>query len=126
MINPPQTTNFKSETTIYQNSNGSLKINIETINSQINGQIWLRQIEIAQIFGIERTVASKYIKQVFRDEELDKQTNIQKNSIPNSENLVTLYSLEVVIAVGFRLSGTGAIRFRQWANTILKNQIVKK
>ncbi len=117
-----QITDQTNDSIISQNPNGSLKANTKTTN----GQIWLRQIEIANIFGVDRTVASKYIKQVFRDEELDKQTNVQKISILNSENLMTLYSLEVVIAVGFRLSGTSAIRFRQWANTVLKNQIIKK
>jgi prophage antirepressor-like protein/prophage maintenance system killer protein len=104
---------------IYQNPNGSLEINLT------QGKIWLTQANIAQIFEIDRTVATKHINKIFREEEVDKKSNVQKMHFPNSDKPVNIYSLDVVLAVGYKTNTSKAIKFRQWANTVLKDYITK-
>jgi hypothetical protein len=119
MSNQTEITNEKGEIIIYQNPSGEIK------SSLPNGEIWLRQLAIAQFFGIDRTVVSKYIKAIFRDQELDKSTNVQKTQLPDSDVLITMYSFDVLLAVGYRTSTPNATKFRQWVNTVLKSYITK-
>jgi prophage maintenance system killer protein/prophage antirepressor-like protein len=118
-LTSPVITNEKGEVIIYQNPNGSIEVNLK------NGDIWLTQAKIAQIFGVDRSVATKHINKIFRDEEIDKTSNVQKMHFPNSDKPVNLYSLDVILAVGYKTSTAKAIKFRQWANTILKEYITK-
>jgi prophage antirepressor-like protein/prophage maintenance system killer protein len=104
---------------IYQNSKGALEVNLK------QGQIWLTQSNIAQIFEVDRTVSTKHINKIFGDKEVDKKTNVQKMHFPNSDKPVNIYSLDVILAVGYRTNTSKAIKFRQWANTILKEYITK-
>jgi prophage maintenance system killer protein/prophage antirepressor-like protein len=116
---PNPIVNEKGEIIIYQNPNGAIEVNLQ------DGQIWLRQSTIAQIFNIDRTVATKHINKIFKDEEVDEKSNVQKMHFPNSDKPVTLYSLDVVLSVGYKTNTSNAIKFRQWANTVLKSYITK-
>ena len=87
--------------------------------------IWLRQDEIAKIFGKDRSVITRHINKIFKDEEVDRDSNVQKMHFANSDKPVNLYSLDIVLAVGYRTNSAKAIRFRQWATKVLKDYILK-
>ena len=86
---------------------------------------WLTQDQIALLFGKERSVVTKHINKVFGEEELTKIRNVQKMHIPNSDKPVTYYSLDVILAVGYRTNSKRAIEFRNWATHILKQYLLK-
>jgi len=98
-------------------------INVEV---HLKGEtIWLRQDEIARLYGKERSVITKHINKIFADNEIDKKGNVQNLHIPNSDKPVAFYSLDVILAVGYRTNSQRAVHFRKWATKILKNYLVK-
>ena len=82
--------------------------------------IWLSKNQISELFDRDRSVISKHIKKIFDDYECDEKSNVQKMHITNSDKLVEFYSLDIIIAVGFKVNGQRAIDFRLWAINILK------
>ena len=108
---------MKNEIIIYKN--GEIDLNIPVKEDTI----WLKQDEIAQLFDKDRTVITRHINNILKDEEVDKKSNVQKMHIANSDKPVKLYSLDIVLAVGYRTNSAKAIKFRQWATEVLKNYI---
>jgi len=87
--------------------------------------VWLRQDEIARLYGKERTVITKHINKIFADKEVDKKSNVQFLHIANSDKPVAFYNLDVILAVGYRTNSARAIHFRKWATNVLKNYLFK-
>jgi prophage maintenance system killer protein len=87
--------------------------------------IWARQDQIAELFDIDRTVATRHINNILRDKEIDEKSNVQKMHIPNSDKAVSLYSLDIILAVGYRTNSVKAIKFRQWATKTLHEYLIK-
>jgi hypothetical protein len=106
---------------IYQATNGELEILID----QTQDTIWLTQAQISILFDKDRTVITKHINNVFKEEEVDEKSNVQKMHFPNSDKPVTLYGLDLILSVGYRTNSKSATKFRQWANTVLKDYLVK-
>ena len=86
--------------------------------------VWLTQEQMAKLFGKDRTVRTRHINNIFK-EELEEKSNVQKMHFPNSDKLVTLYNLDVIISVGYRVKSQNGIIFRRWANKILKDYMLK-
>jgi prophage maintenance system killer protein len=108
-----------SDIVIYENGNVELKATVE------GDTIWLRQNQIAEIFEKERTVVTRHINNILKDKEVDEKSNVQKIHIANSDKPVKFYSLDIVLAVGYRTNSSKAIKFRQWATKVLKEYIFK-
>ncbi len=87
--------------------------------------VWLRQEEIAKLYGKERSVITKHINKIFKDKEVDKKSNVQFLHIAGSDKPVAFYSLDVILAVGYRTNSARAIHFRRWATKVLKNYLLK-
>lgn len=110
---------------IYQNQNGELKVNLK------EGQIWLSQEQISKLFIKDRTVITKHIKNIYKEEELDvKSTSakIAQLQIEGSREVsrnIDFYNLDMILSIGYRVNSKIATKFRQWANTVLKDYITK-
>ena len=87
--------------------------------------VWLKQDEIAELYGKERSVVTRHIRNIFSDREVDKKSNVQKMHIATSDKPVAFYSLDVILAVGYRTNSSRAIHFRRWATNILKDYLLK-
>ena len=87
--------------------------------------VWLRQDEIAKLYGKERSVITKHINKIFADREVDKKSNVQFLHIANSDKPVAFYNLDVILAIGYRTNSSRAIQFRIWATNVLKNYLLK-
>ncbi|GAB3034544.1 RhuM family protein [Parafrigoribacterium mesophilum] len=87
--------------------------------------VWATQAQIVELFGIDLSGVSRHIRNVFRDSEVDEPSNLQKMQIASSDRPVTLYSLDVILAVGYRANSSRAITFRRWATAILKQYILE-
>lgn len=79
--------------------------------------VWASQAQIEQLFGIDQSGVSRHIRNLLRDEEVDEKSNMQKKHIAGADRSVTLYSLDVILAVGYRAGRVRAIGFRG-ANSI--------
>ena len=71
------------------------------------------------------SVISRHIKNIFSEGELEKESNLHFLQIANSDRPVALYSLDVIISVGYRVKSVIGTRFRQWANKVLKEYILR-
>ena len=110
--------NNKNKIIIYEDGDIELKIDFD------GETIWLRQNEIAEVFGKDRTVVTRHINNILKDEEVDKKSNVQKMHIANSDKPVSFYSLDIILAVGYRTNSSKAIKFRQWATKVLKQYLI--
>ncbi|MCR2809260.1 MULTISPECIES: RhuM family protein [unclassified Microbacterium] len=87
--------------------------------------VWASQADIEELFGIDQSGVSRHIRNILRTEEVAAESNMQKVHIAGSDRLVTLYSLDVVLAVGYRANSARAIEFRPWATDVLKRYLLK-
>ena len=94
--------------------------------------IWCTQKAMAQLFGVDKSGISRHISNIFKEGELQQDTTVAKiATVVNRgirgevEELVDFYNLDMIIAVGYRVSSPKATRFRQWATKIL-NEYIKK
>ncbi len=111
----------KKELIIYETSNGKLDIQLDLKNETI----WLDREKIAQLYNIHRSGVSRHIQNIFKDGEVDEKSNVQKMHIANSDKPVEYFSLDIILAVGYRTNSAIAIKFRRWATQTLKEYIIK-
>jgi hypothetical protein len=105
----------------YHSADGQVQLDV----SLERDTVWLRQEQMAQLFGRERSVITRHIGNVFRDGELDEKSNVQNMHIPNSDKPVAFYTLDVILAVGYRVKSPLGTQFRQWATTVLHEYLQK-
>jgi len=105
---------------VYQAAGGSLQLRGDFKNDTI----WATQSDIVALFDIDQSVVSRHIKNIFESGEIDLKSNMQKMHIANSDKQVSLYSLDVILSVGYRTNSAKAISFRKWATKTLHNYIV--
>jgi len=110
------------EIVIYQAENGAIEFKGDFNNENF---IWGTQKQISDLFGTERSVITKHINNIIKTAELEEKSNVQKMHIANSDKPVKFYSLDVILAVGYRTNSVRAIEFRKWATKTLKQHITK-
>jgi prophage maintenance system killer protein len=113
--------NTENQMVIYQTKSGALELRQDFDKETV----WARQSDIAKLYGKERSVITRHISNIFKDAEVDKKSNVQKMHIANSDKLVEFYSLDIILAVGYRTNSKRAIEFRQWATKTLREHIVE-
>ena len=113
-----------NQITVYQTSDG--KINIEVLYA--NENIWLPQKRMAELFDVDRSVVTKHLRNIFSSNELqeDSVCAIFAHTAEDGKEYQTkFYSLEAIIAVGYRVNSERGTQFRQWAISILQEYIHK-
>lgn len=113
-----------NEITFYQSPNGS--VNIEVLYAEDN--IWLSQKRMAELFDTSKQNISLHIKNIMKEGELDSGAVVKEflTTAEDGKNYNTkFYSLEAIIAVGYRVNSERGTQFRQWATCILKTYIHK-
>lgn len=99
---------------------------ITRLEVRVEGEtVWLTQLQMAELFGRDRTVITKHIRNIFTEQELDEESNVQILHFANSDKPVKLFSLDVIISVGYRVKSIQGTRFRQWANSVIKEYLVR-
>ena len=87
--------------------------------------VWLTQSQLSHLFERDRSVITKHIKNIFKEKELDVGSNVHFMHTPNSDKPIKIYSLDVIISVGYRVKSNRGTQFRIWANRILKEYLLK-
>lgn len=109
------------EIVLYQ-PEGAVKLEVRVENETV----WLTQAQMAELFERERSVIAKHIGNVFREKELDEKSNVQiLHNTLSKYKPTTIYSLDVIISVGYRVKSLRGTQFRQWANRVLKEYLLK-
>lgn len=116
----------KNEIIIYQ-PNDNTKIEVR-LNDEM---IWLSQPQIVQLFQSSKSNISEHIRNIYSQNELDKDSTVrifrtvQTEGNRNVHRNITYYNLDMIISIGFRVNTKIGIHFRQWANNILKDNLIK-
>jgi len=113
-----------NQITVYQTPDG--KINIEVLYA--NENIWMPQKRMAELFDVDRSVVTKHLQNIFSSNELQEDSVCAKfahTAEDGKEYRTKFYSLEAIIAVGYRVNSERGTQFRQWAITILQQYIHK-
>ena len=109
---------MKNEIILFENQNVKLEVNMR------DETVWLTQEQMAKLFGKDRTVITRHINNIFKDGELEEKSNVQKMHFANSDRPVSLYNLDVIISVGYRVKSQNGVIFRKWANKVLKDYLL--
>ena len=110
---------------IYRSQDGSVQLNVKLENDTV----WLSQSQMAELFGRDRTVITRHINNCYKEGELDKNITCAKFAHMGKDQdqtyETTMYNLDVIISVGYRVKSIQGTRFRQWANSVLKQYLIK-
>ncbi|NCU28273.1 MAG: death-on-curing protein [Candidatus Moranbacteria bacterium] len=112
---------------IYQNSSGAIELRGDIKNETI----WANLNEIALLFGRDKSVISRHIKDIFKQGELTENATVAKNATVQNEGgrkitrTIEYYNLDVILSVGYRVNSKTATQFRQWATKTLREHITK-
>ncbi|MDO5555083.1 MAG: virulence RhuM family protein [Clostridia bacterium] len=111
----------------YNDENGN--VNIEVLLKDEN--VWLNTYAISSLFEVDRTVITKHINNIYQEQELEetstcaKIAQVQKEGSRSVTRHISYYNLDMIISIGFRVNSKKAIRFRTWANRIIKDYMVQ-
>lgn len=111
----------KNEIIVYQPEGGEFHIEVRVENETV----WLTQAQMAELFSKSISVISRHIANVFAEHELEEKSNLHFLKIANSDKPVKLFSLDVIISVGYRVKSYQGSQFRRWANQVLKEHLLK-
>ena len=110
---------------IYQTEDGQTQIDVRLENETV----WLTQAQMAELFDKDRTVIGRHIRNIYKEEELEQDITCAKFAHMGSEGdqryEYTVYNLDVIISVGYRVNSKRGVKFRQWANKVLKQYLIK-
>lgn len=114
----------KNEIILYQpDSTVKLEVRLE------DETVWLSQAQMAELFQKDRTVIGRHINNIFKEGELERETTCANFAHVGSEGdqqyVTTLYNLDVIISVGYRVKSKRGIQFRQWASKVLKEYLLR-
>lgn len=115
---------WMNELVLFEAQDGSVKLNV-TIAEET---VWLTQAQMVQLFDVSKQNISLHINNCFREGELDK-TSVVKESLTTASDgkkyRIKYYNLDVIISVGYRVKSKRGVEFRRWANSVLKEYIIK-
>ena len=123
---------MKNDVVIYQSSDGLVKM--EAIVDASNETIWATQKAMGLLLGVDRTVITRHLSNIFKEGELDKEVVCAKIAQTTPHGAmegefqtrdVQFYNLDAIISVGYRVNSRKATAFRQWATSVLRQYMLK-
>lgn len=112
---------MKNEIVLFETKDQEIKLAV----SLENDTAWLSANQMALLFDRDEKTIRKHINNVFAENELDRENNTQKMRVDGVKQKVPFYTLDVIISVGYRVKSQRGTEFRQWANRVLKQYILK-
>ena len=115
------TENLNDKIIIYQSEDGKTQLDVK-----LEGEtVWLSIKQMAKLFDKEESNIRRHVNNVFKEAELTRENNVHFLHVNGIKKPVPYYTLDVIISVGYRVHSQRGVRFRQWANSILKQYLVK-
>ena len=115
----------RGEIIIYQTADGETRLDVRMENDSV----WLTQAQIAHLFGVDRTVIVRHVNNIYKSSELERDVTCAKIAhVGNDDKQIyntKYYNLDMIISIGFRVNSKKAIKFRTWANKIIKEYMIK-
>lgn len=115
------TENLNDKIIIYQSEDGKTQLDVK-----LEGEtVWLSTKQMAELFDKEESNIRRHVNNVFNEAELPRENNVHFLHVNGIKKPVPYYTLDVIISVGYRVHSQRGVRFRQWANSVLKQYLVK-
>ena len=117
----------QGEIILYQTEDGLTQISLRAIS----GTVWLNQKELAQLFDVSTDNIGLHLKNLYQEGELSELATTEDSSVVQKEGsrdvqrIVKLYNLDAILAIGYRIRSPRGVQFRKWANTVLKEYLIK-
>ena len=120
---------LNNEIVIYQSEDGKTQLDVK-----LEGEtVWLTQTQMSELFQTDRTVINRHIRNIYKSGELEEEATCAKNAQVRIEvegnrtvsRSIPYYNLDMIISVGYRVNSIRGVRFRQWANSVLKQYLIK-
>ncbi len=109
----------KNEIILFENQGVKLEVKLK------EETVWLTQAQMAELFDVKQSTLSEHISNIFKEGELEETTSIGISDKSSGGRKSKLYNLDVIISVGYRVKSKNGVIFRQWANKILKDYMLK-
>ena len=112
---------------IYQTEDGQTQIDVRLENETV----WLTQAQMAELFKSSRTNVLEHIQHIYEDEELEKEATcrnfrqVRQEGKRKVNRAIIMYNLDMIISVGYRVNSKRGVKFRQWANKVIKDYLIK-
>lgn len=113
--------NQDNQIIIYQTDDNQTQIDVRLENETV----WLTTNQMAMLFNREESNIRRHIINVFKERELDRENNVHFLHVNGVKKPVPFYNLDVIISVGYRVKSQRGVQFRQWANRVLKQYLIK-
>ena len=119
--------NVNDKIIIYQADDGNIQIDVRFENETV----WLTQAQMAELFLTDRTSIVRHINNIYKAEELEREATCAKIAQVQTEGgrqvtrTIPYFNLDMIISVGYRVNSKRGVKFRQWANRVLKDYLVK-
>jgi hypothetical protein len=116
-----------SELILYTTEDGRSQIKLRANNQTV----WLSQREMAELFAVSADNIGLHLKNLYEDGELSREATTEESSVVQTEGgrevqrMLTLYNLDAILAVGYRVRSPRGVQFRRWASTVLKEYLLK-
>ena len=117
----------RGEIIIYQTADGETRLDVRMEDDSV----WLTQAQIAQLFGVDRTVIVRHVNNIYKSSELERDVTCAKIAQVQHEGrrqvrrMIPYYNLDMILSVGYRVNSKNATQFRIWANKVLKEYLIK-
>ena len=118
---------LNNEIVIYQSEDGKTQLDVKLEGETVR----LTQTQMSELFQTDRTVINRHIRNIYKSGELEEEATCTKNAQVRIEGNRTVsrsipyYNLDMIISVGYRVNSIRGVRFRQWANSVLKQYLIK-
>jgi len=109
------------EVVVYEAPGGEVRVDVHLERDTV----WLTQAQMVELFGRDQSVISRHVRSVFQEGELPEEGNMQKMHIASSAKPIVLYSLDVIISVGYRVKSLRGTQFRIWATRTLRDHLLR-
>ena len=112
---------------VYETDDGETRIQLRSKDATV----WLSQREVSELFNVSQDNIGLHLKNIFQDGELNRETTTEESSVVQTEGQrevkrsLTLYNLDAILAVGYRVRSPRGVQFRRWASTVLKEYLLK-
>ena len=117
----------RGEIVIYRTADNQVQLDVRMEKDTV----WLSLNQIAYLYGRDKSVISRHIRDVYNEQEVTKEATVAKNATVQIEGnreimrSIDYYNLDVIISVGYRIKSQRGVQFRQWASKILKDHLIK-
>lgn len=126
-MNKNMATDKQDSLVFYKSEDGNIQLNVKLEKDTV----WLTQSQMSNLFGVDRTVIVRHIRNIYKSAELYEDATCAKNAQVQEEGgrtvrrTIPYYNLDMIISVGYRVNSKNATQFRIWATSILKQYLIK-